>query len=62
MKFKEPTSNTDISGRIKNDDLIEKNTILLILKTSLSLKISYVRILNAMLIMSIPHYYLICRL
>ena len=43
MKFEEPTSNTDISGKTKNDKTLQKITILLILKTSLS----YVPILNA---------------
>ena len=39
-----------------------KNTILLILKLSLSLKMSFVLILNDMIIMTIQHYYLLCRL
>ena len=62
MKFEEPTSNTDIFGKTKMIRLYRKITIFLILKTSLSLKMPYVPILSAMIIMTIPHYYLICRL
>ena len=63
-KFEEPKSNTDIYGeKTEMIRLYRKNTILLILKTSLSLiKMSYVPILNGMIILSIPHYYLIRRL
>ena len=46
--------------RTKMIRLYRKIAILLILKTSLSLKMSYVPILNDMIIMTIPHYYLIC--
>ena len=62
MTFEEPTSNTDISGKTKMIRHYRKITILLFMKKSLSLKMSCVPILNAMIIMTIPHYYQICRL
>ena len=49
MKLEEPTS-IDISGKTKMIRLYRKITILLILKASLSLKMYYVPILNAMII------------
>ena len=57
MKFEEPTSNTEISGKNKNVRLYRKITILLILKTSLSLKLYYFLYLNGIIIMTtgIPH-------
>ena len=55
MAFEEPTSNTDISGKKKMIRIDRKNTILHILKTSLSVKMSYGPILNDMNIMTIPH-------
>ena len=60
MMFEEPTSNTDISGKNKNNKTLKKNTIIIILKTSLSLKMSYVPILNDMIMITMPRYYMIC--
>ena len=56
MKFEEQTSNTDVSGKNKKNEILQKITIILILKTSLYLKMSYNRILNDKIIMTIPHY------
>ena len=46
MKFEEPTSNTGISGKNKNDKPLYENKILYILKTSWSLRSSSFPILN----------------
>ena len=59
MKFEEPTSNTNSSGKTTNDKTLYKNYNITHFEISLPLKMSYVPILNALIKLTLPQYYVI---